>query len=197
MIRFLPFTLIAISALGEPISPAERAAAMKALDDSQQKLEAVTGKLTPEQWTFKPGPDRWSIAECVEHIAITERLILAGMRKALAAPPAPGKFNQDRDGQILTKMTNRENRVQAPQEIRPTGLPEYATRESGIAAFAKIRQRSREFAETTQADLRAHGFPHPFFGDLDVYQWLFMLAGHASRHTLQIEEVIASPGFPR
>jgi uncharacterized damage-inducible protein DinB len=197
MIRLFAFTLMALPVFCETITPAERSTALKALDESQQKLRSVTGKLTPEQWTYKPAADRWSIAECVEHIAVTERLILGGMQKALAAPPTPGKFDTGRDAQILTKMANRENRVQAPQEIRPTGLAEYATRDSGLAAFDKIRAQSLEFAETTHADLRAHGFPHPFFGGLDIYQWLLMLSGHATRHTLQIEEVMASPGFPK
>ena len=43
----------------------------------------------------------------------------------------------------------------------------------------------------------AHRFePHPFFGTLDLYQWVLLSAGHTARHTQQIEEVKRSPGFP-
>jgi hypothetical protein len=33
-------------------------------------LDAVAG-LTPEQWNYKPSPDRWSAAECAEHITVS------------------------------------------------------------------------------------------------------------------------------
>ena len=32
---------------------------------------------------------------------------------------------------------------------------------------------------------------------MDTYQWMLLVAGHSKRHTLQIEEVKASPGFPK
>jgi hypothetical protein len=32
---------------------------------------------------------------------------------------------------------------------------------------------------------------------MDLYQGLVLLAAHTARHTLQIEEVMASPGFPK
>jgi hypothetical protein len=45
--------------------------------------------------------------------------------------------------------------------------------------------------------LRRHFFRHPIFGDLDLYQWLLMIAAHCDRHRVQSEEVMASPEFPR
>jgi hypothetical protein len=32
---------------------------------------------------------------------------------------------------------------------------------------------------------------------VDLYQVLILLAAHSARHTLQLEEVMASPGFPK
>ena len=37
---------------------------------------------------------------------------------------------------------------------------------------------------------------HPAFGNLDAIGRVCFLSGHAERHTLQIEEVKAAPGFP-
>ncbi len=37
---------------------------------------------------------------------------------------------------------------------------------------------------------------HPAFGNLDAIGWVYFLSGHTERHTLQIEEVKAAPGFP-
>jgi hypothetical protein len=50
---------------------------------------------------------------------------------------------------------------------------------------------------STNDDLKDHFINHPAFGTMDLYQELVLLAAHTARHTLQIEEVMASPGFPR
>jgi hypothetical protein len=66
-----------------------------------------------------------------------------------------------------------------------------------LQEFEAARERTRDFAASTQADLRRHFFKHPIFGDLDLYQWLLMIAAHCDRHRVQSEEVMASPEFPR
>jgi hypothetical protein len=51
--------------------------------------------------------------------------------------------------------------------------------------------------KTTDDDLRGHSTPHPALQrDLDAFQWVLLLAAHSARHTAQIEEVKASPGYP-
>jgi hypothetical protein len=32
---------------------------------------------------------------------------------------------------------------------------------------------------------------------MDAYQWLLLLAAHSARHTAQILEVEANPGYPK
>src|SRR5579862_6729616 len=41
----------------------------------ERLLELVDG-LTAEQWTFRPSEDRWSIAECMEHVTLVENRVL-------------------------------------------------------------------------------------------------------------------------
>lgn len=50
----------------------------------------ATKDLSPAQWNFKSAPDRWSVAECMEHIAAAEDFI-RGMvvEKVMVAPPLP------------------------------------------------------------------------------------------------------------
>lgn len=44
--------------------------------------------VTPAQWTFKPGPERWSIAEIVEHvIAVAGKSHRNDQATALASTP--------------------------------------------------------------------------------------------------------------
>ena len=50
-------------------------------------LNAIDG-LSPAQLAFKAAPGRWSIAECAEHITLSEDLIFKMAQRALAAPLA-------------------------------------------------------------------------------------------------------------
>jgi hypothetical protein len=38
---------------------------------------------------------------------------------------------------------------------------------------------------------------HPFFGELDCYQWFILAAGHSARHCNQCAAIKESAGFPR
>jgi hypothetical protein len=66
-----------------------------------------------------------------------------------------------------------------------------------LKEFDRTRQRTHDFASNTTLDLRQHFFRHPVFGELDLYQWLLLIAAHCDRHRVQSEEVMASVGFPR
>jgi hypothetical protein len=84
-------------------------------------------------------------------------------------------------------------RFQAPDILVPTGRwPD----DQLLNEFEAARRRPRDFASTTQADLRQHFFKHPIFGDLDLYQWLLLISAHCDRHCAQSEEVLATPGCP-
>jgi hypothetical protein len=36
-------------------------------------------------------------------------------------------------------------------------------------------------------------YPHPFFGSLDLYQWVALIGAHEERHLKQIESLLDSP----
>lgn len=159
-------------------------------------LKSISG-LSQKQWTFKPGPDRWSIAEVAEHITVSETTIFALVQRSLQAPAAPDKREQvkGKDEIILTRVPDRSHKAQAPEILRPTGR--FATEADLTKAFEDARKANMEFIRTTNDDLRDHFFDHPVFGTLDGYQWLLLISTHSARHTAQIEEVKADPNFPK
>jgi hypothetical protein len=192
----LAFTLIPSLLCAETVSDAERKSAIDYLERTKVKLVETVRPLTEAQYNYKSAPDRWSIRECVEHITGTERAMFGGMQKALAAPKPDG-LSAERDALIARAMPDRSRQAQAPQEVAPKGMPEFATPAMALAEFEKTRAATANFATATQADLRGRGFRHPFFGMLDLYQWTLAIAGHTERHTKQIEEVMAGAGFPK
>jgi hypothetical protein len=72
------------------LTPEERQAAIKYLEDTRQKVLDSIKDLSDEQWNFKSAPDRWSAAEVGEHIAVSEGTLLAlvtdRVMKSAAAP---------------------------------------------------------------------------------------------------------------
>jgi hypothetical protein len=160
----------------------------------EQLLELVDG-LTAEEWAFSPAEGRWSAAECLEHVIRVENRVLGLIGKKLEEDaPAPDKTHVD-DARIATAVLDRTARRQAPEPVRPTG--QWPDPNDLLAEFRKTRQRTTDFAATTQGDLRNYFIPHMALGELDCYQWLMLLSLHGSRHAQQIEEIKAAAGFPR
>jgi len=180
------------------LSPEEREFALKNLQTTHDKfLQSIAG-LSQKQWTFKPGPDRWSVAEVAEHITVSESTILGLIQKqVMASPAAPEKREQvkGKDEMILQRMPDRSHKAQAPEFLRPTGR--WPTEADVTKAFEESRKVTMDYVRTTNDDLRDHFFDHPVFGTMDGYQWLLLLSSHSARHTAQIEEVKADPNFPK
>ena len=180
------------------LTPQEREFALKQYETTRDNfLKSIAG-LSQKQWTFKPAPDRWSVAEVAEHITVSESTLMGLIQKqVMQSPAAPEKREQvkGKDEMILQRMPDRSHKAQAPEILRPTGR--WATEADLTKAFEQSRQANIDYIRTTNDDLRDHFFDHPAFGTLDGYQWLLLLSAHSARHTAQIEEVKADPNFPK
>jgi DinB family protein len=191
----LAFTLSVAPADAQPLTQQERDSLLKHLQQTQQAFVASISGLSDAQWTFKAGPDRWSIAEVAEHIAVSETTILQlvtdQVMKAAAVPRNPTPVS---DEQLLAGLLDRTSKFQAPEMLKPTNR--WATRDALVKAFLAAREKTAAYVKTTTDDLRGHSAPHPVFKMLDGYQWVLLLSGHSARHTAQIEEVKASAGYP-
>ncbi len=175
----------------------ERAKAIKYLKDSQKQFLDSVEKLTDAQWSYKQAPERWSVGETAEHIALSESLIFGAALRALEAPPNP-EWEAKTKGKtefIEKILVDRSRRASAPEAIVPTGK----SRAEIMKMFKDARAKTLKFAEETQAPLKEHTQDHPFpvFGTLNAYQWLIYVPLHNLRHNQQIAEVQASEGYPK
>jgi hypothetical protein len=198
VLAFASAAQTATAPAAKTLTPEERNVALKSLQATHDAfLKSIAG-LSEQQWKFKPAPDRWSVAEVSEHIAISESTIFALVQgKIMASPAAPEKRADDKltDQQILTMIPDRSHKAQAPEFLKPTNR--WATREELVAAFEKSRGATIDYVRNTNDDLRDHFGPHPALGTLDAYQWILLISAHSERHTKQIEEVKADPNFPK
>jgi hypothetical protein len=93
-------------------------------------------------------------------------------------------------------VADRSRKAQAPEILRPVS-GRWPTPQAAADEFRKRRDRNIAYIDTTSDDLRAHSAPHPAFQTLDAYQWILFMAAHSDRHTQQINEVKAQPGYPK
>jgi uncharacterized damage-inducible protein DinB len=174
------------------MTPAERSRVALYLAETRENLVRSTQNLWRAQLQFKPAPDRWSVAECLEHIIVVESLILNNIEKTLQQA-SPSSKRAMSDDEIMSTVVNRSFRVKGSERLMPTGRWSH---DQLLSEFDAVRKRTSDFASSTNAPLREHGYPHPMFGQFDCYQWLLAIGGHGERHRIQAEEVIADAGFP-
>ncbi|ULH15796.1 DinB family protein [Deinococcus sp. KNUC1210] len=128
-------------------------------------------------WLTTPSQGRWSPAQVTEHVIIVNegvakllRLLLSdkGLREL---PRTPGVQQGDR--------------YQAPAHLQPG---EGQSWESLQPRWQANRELLRDLsAQLENADLSRRMF-HPFYDDLDAYDWTRMVTGHLRQHRRQLEE---------
>ncbi len=184
-----------LAAEGE-MTPAERAYLLDQLEQSKKEMLASIHGLTQDQWTFKPAPAVWSVAECAEHIVLAEDYIFGGAQMALQAPAGPRleSATPERDRTFVTRIKDRSQKATAPEPIVPSG--KFATPADAIREFTARRDKSIAYVKSTNDALRAHAVDGPA-GKMDAYQFLLLMAAHSSRHTAQILEVQANANYPK
>ena len=183
-------------AAGE-LDQAKRKVLLDHLDKSSSEFIASVKGITPAQWNYKPAPEVWSIAECAEHIALSEDLLRDMVeKKILAGAASPERIAERKaaDDKVLKMITDRSFKAKAPEPLKPTG--KFPTPEVAVQKFQESRKKTIALAKSND-ELREHAGPHPAFKELDAYQWLLYLSGHTMRHTAQIQEVKAGAGYPK
>lgn len=152
--------------------------------------------LSPDQLQYRMTDTSWTIAECLEHIGRSEKMFLGMIQDYMTQPTNP----DDRalitvtDTQIKQGVADRSQKFKAPPTLEPEGetaVPEL------LDNWLDYRDTIYNFiTHTPVAEMRNRVNSMPP-GPVDVYQTLLFLAGHSLRHTLQIEEIRSSSGFPK
>lgn len=176
----------------------ERDRAVEYLKETQKDFLAAIDGVSEAQWKFKAAPDRWSIAETAEHIAVAEQTIWELVNgKIMKSPATPEKRAEvkGKEETILKVIPDRSRKAQAPERLRPTGR--WATQAALVKDFEAVRGGEIKYLTETKEDLRNHFEDHPFLKTMDAYQWLLFNGAHCKRHTAQILEVKADPNYPK
>jgi hypothetical protein len=185
----------AAAASAQEVTQAEKDRAMQYLEATKKNVLEATKGLSDAQWNFKPEPDRWSVAQVMEHIAAAEDFTRDILKEKVMVAPAgeTGRDVKKTDEAVLAMVPDRTNKVQAPEPLVPTNR--FGSPDGSVKHFVESRGATEEFLKTTSG-LRDHVTDSPL-GKLDGYEFVLFIAAHSERHTKQINEVKADPNFPK
>ncbi len=177
------------------LSAEDRSKAIDYLKETQSAYLKVVKGLSDEQLNFRSDEESWSVAECVEHITASEQSFFDLVEMTLKTDPDPSLRSEVKlsDQEVIGIMENREQKVKTRPDLEPTDR--YTGFDNSIDEFKSKRKSIIKYIKTTNDDLRNRYFEFPF-GKVDSYQILLLISAHVTRHTKQIQEIIANSNYP-
>jgi hypothetical protein len=162
------------------------------LDATRARLERSFQAVPPAGREQRPEPDRWSIAEIVEHLVIVESRVLKMLDDSLTPERLRELGPETETSSVLetldvARLVDRTNKIMSGEISLPKG---------GVASgesWAQLQERRKQLkAKLQEVDGHALGgvqFSHPRLGAMTLYQWVAFLGAHELRHAAQIDEV--------
>lgn len=171
---------------------------LRELEASDARAIALVKPLTPEQLNWKPSPEKWSVGQCVEHLAISNEVYLGPIADALAGPPSgsvdeitPGWFGRWFIRNYIAPSPQTK-RARAPKQIAPVLSRVEPTI---LERFLNGNRGMRELVTRAAGyDVNRLRFRNPFIPLIrfTVGTGFEITSKHEDRHLLQAERVAAS-----
>lgn len=176
------------------------------LNACTRRAEELSRHLSDPQLNWRPNEKRWSVAECLDHLLVTNALYLGAMERAIRRGHERGRTADESEhhrntlfgGFILRalKSGRTARKVPAPKMFIPTSdvAPGIVDR------FVKVQVRITEAlhdSEGLNLDRVKFGTPVSALLRANLGEAFAILVLHEARHLDQIEEVIDSNGFPK
>ena len=171
----------------------------KAFDAVERDARMLVSGLTETLGTWRPAPDSWSVAECLDHLAVANRVYLRAMQPAAeraltqgrkrSGPAQPGViggwFVRMLEPPVKSRFKNK-----AHQSIQPRHGPSLA---DAIGQFLASQDEVRAFVRRyADVDLAGVRFPNPFIRGVrfSLATGLHVIAAHERRHLWQAWRVL-------
>lgn len=166
----------------------------------------LTEHLTDEQFNWRPGPGRWSVGECFDHLAIATALMLEqvkpeverGHRDGLkGTPPFPYGLMGGWFVRMMEKPPGKRA-MHMPSNFTPaSGMPKATVMRKYLTVvddFAGVLARSHGLAlDKLKAASAAKGGSWLRF---NLAAWFAATVAHLDRHLAQAKRVTEAEGFP-
>ena len=166
--------------------------------EAQRHLHALAAKVSDAAWNKRPAPDRWSVADNVEHLNITAEQFIPVLRAGLAGArkldKKAARFRRDFIGWVLWKVMPppvKRMRIKTKPKFMPHGN---TSRAQLLARFDELQNQQIELARASDGlaiDRAMIVSPIDAKGKYSIYSALTILPAHQERHIWQAEQVLA------
>jgi hypothetical protein len=153
-----------------------------------ETLAALSG-LSEDEMRRADGED-WSAAQILYHILMAEIGTSKVIRKAIkSAGGTLPSYPEDDSRLSARKLSRPVGSFQAPESVRPKDPP-------GKDELLRLARETREqtaasFSLLAAVDPRSARFPHPLYGELDLYEWPSVtILMHERDHQNQLRELL-------
>jgi DinB superfamily len=167
----------------------------KLLDDfdaADRDARAVAEGLSESQGTWRAEPGTWSIAECLDHLAVSNRVYIEAMRGPAERARARGRMRRRPalpgvlGGWFVRSLEPPvQFKVKNPKKSTPRPSPPLADAlEAFLASQEEVRRLLRGVADL---DLTGTRFPNPYVTAIawSLATGFHVLAAHDRRHLWQ------------
>lgn len=164
---------------------------LRRLETEREGLVSRLERIPADARNTRPSPERWSIAEVLEHLArletgLTKLLTMRGQQPPPPDTPAPAESSMMSPA-LARLVRDRSKHVEAPERVLPAGE---LTADEALIHLQRARAGTLAAFATANADaLDQLTHPHPFFGPLTLRSWVALAADHEGRHAEQISEI--------
>jgi hypothetical protein len=176
---------------------------VRQFEEAKGVAEGVTDELSETQLAWRPGPDRWSIAQCLSHLNVSVDRYLPVLDEAIEQGRELGMTGKGpfRHGFIVNQVIRSMEppptwRVSTPALFRPRPNP------APDRVLPKFRQRQDALIQRVRAANGLHlaririTSPATRFFKMSLGQCFALLAVHQRRHLWQARGVRDTDGFP-
>ena len=157
--------------------------------------------LSETQINWKPEKKKWSIAECLDHIAVSYKSYSGELERVLANPtPATGNlvFRTTLTGGIFIKTMHPDSPVKVPNPSIFNPTQGNMTRRVFEDFLASHKALTDLIEKSKDLDLHQNKIISPVSSlmKFTLGEALIILTYHEKRHVLQAMRVMELPGFP-
>jgi len=166
-------------------------ARLHAIETKRIRLQQRVSGLEPHVVTVRPGPDKWSILEIVEHLVLSERVVFG--------PPDALEQRTPRERSLRNRalywVVMFILRFDIPVKVPSVALLPEGSRSVGSlwTQWEASHAALHRWVEASDTRVRRHAlFSHPVAGPMTMADTLRMLDVHLDRHVRQIEALMGS-----
>lgn len=163
---------------------------IQTLDKNTSEILAVLDSIPETEIAVKYN-DKWGIAEQLEHIYLTEKLVLFIVSRPTNNVSEHAELiGNEKLQRVIVGL--RKRKIEAPERLKPKGDI------TSAAAFREVfllnRTALKEGLTSGKIVIDRRKQNHPILGEMTMQDWLNFIIHHTQRHIEQIKDLYPQAG---